>query len=71
MRKKYSTCEKCQTEWSEVFEYNDRWLCDSNGCLSEEIERDSEKHIRDEDSLDEYRQLCNGTNNIPASVYPQ
>ena len=52
-------CEKCSTPWGELFQYNDRWLC--NMCYDEEVEHDSGKVERDEAKLEEYRQLVAGT----------
>lgn len=70
MSKIYGTCEKCQTRWSELFLYDDRWLCKTNVCYQEEQAKDDGKIDRDLDMLDEYEQLVNGTKNIPPSVYP-
>ena len=58
----YFTCEKCGTENSEVFEYNDRWLCKANACYQEETEHDSNIQEEREQNLDDYKRLCAGTN---------
>ena len=60
---KYSVigvCEKCGTEGSTLFKYDDRWLCSANACIEEEIERDSDKVERDEQFLEDYRSIVRG-----------
>lgn len=53
-----STCDKCGTENSEVFEYRrGYWICKINGCFSEEQERDSGRHIIKNRQLEDYRKL--------------
>ena len=64
---KNGQCNKCMTTMIELTEYNDNLLCD--GCLEEEKEKDSEKHIIDEEKLEEYRNLVNGTKGIQVSKY--
>jgi len=71
LRRWQGTCEKCNTLWSELFLYNDRWLCNSNSCLDEEIEKDSPKIDADLEWLEQYRQACAGTVGIIASTYSQ
>jgi hypothetical protein len=66
---KMGTCEKCGTKWSELFQYKDHWLCKSNCCYQEEMDKDSGKIDRDIEKLEEYRQLCQGTKGITPSTY--
>ena len=54
-------CEKCGTENSELFEYDGRYLCKANECLTEELERDSERHILLNEKLENYKKLVAGT----------
>ena len=54
-------CQKCQTDVTELFDYNGRKLCKVNFCYDEEIERDSGKAERDLEKLNEYRRLVAGT----------
>ena len=58
----YGFCDKCNTEFSELFEFEDRHLCKANACFQEEVERASEKHLLDEEKLNDYRKLVAGTN---------
>ena len=57
----YGRCEKCATEHSELFEYDGKYLCKANECYMEEVERDSGKQLRDQDKLNDYKRLCQGT----------
>ena len=57
----YGICDKCRTANSELFEYDGKWLCRANECFMEEIERDSGKQFRDQDKLEDYRRLVQGT----------
>lgn len=58
----YGTCDKCGTEYSELFEYRPGyWICRANACWDEETEHDSMRHLELEESLDEYRRLVAGT----------
>ena len=57
----YGRCDKCNTDNSELFEYDSRWLCKANACYSEEVERNSEKQFRDQEKLTDYRKLVQGT----------
>lgn len=66
---KFADCEKCQTKWVEVKLYNGRLLGISCLCYQEELEKDSGKHIRDLEKLEEYRSLVNSTKNIPPSGF--
>ena len=61
---RYGTCDKCQTDNNELFDYNGRKLCKDNQCYQEELERDSGKDQLDKDRLEEYRKLCAGTHTI-------
>ncbi len=54
----YGICYKFNTENSELFEYKPGYfICKANVCWTEEVERDSGRHIRKRWSLDQYRQL--------------
>jgi len=55
-------CDKCGTEKSYLFEYrSDYWICKANECFQEEVERDSGRHVRKNDKLEDYRKLVAGT----------
>ena len=64
---KYGDCNKCQTKYVPLTEFNGQWLCDINLCLTEEREKVDGKAERDLEYLDDYRSLVKGTFNIPAS----
>lgn len=64
---KLGDCEKCATKYVPLTEYNGRWLCDVNLCLTEEREKNSGKAEKDLDNLEIYKQLVAGTKNIPVS----
>ena len=53
----------------ELFAYGDQMLCKANCCHQEEVEKDSEKHIIDEQKLDDYRDLIARTKTVPPSTY--
>lgn len=55
-------CMKCATQNSELFDYDGRKLCKANECFMEEVERDSGKQFRDQDKLNDYKRLVQGTN---------
>ena len=58
-----STCDKCATENSELFEYRPGyWICTANACWDEEVEHDSERHVEQHRAVETYRQLVQGTN---------
>ena len=54
------TCDKCSTENSELHEYRTGvFLCKANECWQEEVERDSGRHIRLNQKLEDYRSIVN------------
>ena len=53
-------CEKCDTPGSLLHLYDGRWLCSGNFCISEEVERDSDKVVRDQQFLANYRSVVRG-----------
>ncbi len=57
----YGICDKCGTNDSELFEYEGRWLCKANACYAEEVDRNKEKQFRDQEKLNDYRKLVQGT----------
>lgn len=67
----YGDCSKCGTKWVRCVLYNDHLVGIDCLCLAEEIERDSGKHIRDEQALEEYRNLVAGTIGIPPTTYQE
>lgn len=62
-------CDKCGTKASKCYPYNGQWLCKANCCLDEEMERDTGKHITDEQKLNEYRNFVDRTKSCPPSTY--
>lgn len=65
----YANCDKCQSKWQEVFEFNGQWLGKACLCYQEELEKRDPKIDTDLQNLDNYRALCAGTKNIPPSSY--
>lgn len=55
-----SECEKCHTPASYLHFYGGRWLCYSNSCIPEEIERSSEKQVRDRKFVEDLRGIVRG-----------
>ncbi len=54
------TCDKCGTENSELFEYRTGvFLCRANECWTEETERDSGRHVRLNQKVENYRSIVN------------
>ena len=49
-------CDKCGTENSELFQYkNGYYICQANECWTEEVERNSGRHIRLNKKLERLR----------------
>ena len=56
------TCQKCGTEFVEVYLYKSNyWICSVNECWTEETERDSGRHIRLNRELEEHRKIIERT----------
>ncbi len=54
-------CDKCHTEASWVYEFDDgRLLCVANSCWEEEIERDSGKEERDTQFVEDLHGIVRG-----------
>ena len=67
--KRQGRCQKCNTTLVPLYEFEGRYLCKVNLCYEEEVEKATEKHIRDEEKLMDYRGLVAGTKGIPPSAY--
>jgi uncharacterized Zn finger protein (UPF0148 family) len=65
--KRQGRCQKCNTTLVPLYEFDGRLLCKVFLCYEEEVEKSTEKHIRDEEKLTEYRSLVAGTKCIPPS----
>lgn len=58
----YGTCQKCNTEYSEVFQYKPNyWICKANECWAEELEHDSGRAELMKQALTDYQKLVRGT----------
>ena len=56
------TCMKCGTENSELFQHkNGYYICRANECWTEEVERNSGRHIRLNRKLERIRKALSHT----------
>ena len=53
----YGICDKCGTEHSLLKKYQGAYLCSANLCYTEEVERDSGRHVRKEKKLRDYKNI--------------
>jgi len=66
---KYATCDKCGSRWQVVRELDGRWLGLACLCYQEETEDREGTVIRNEEKLDDYKQLVAGTKGITKISY--